>query len=538
MKNLNYFFLLVLSIFSVCCFTSCGGDDGPLNPSGLSASISPSSLTLDTESASALITLNVQGEGDVHWELISDAQWLTATPNMGTAGTFTVEVSSFGNFDEDQNATLTLVAKDYYNGNEKKTSCAVTQKCKEILVLTQKDIQVSKFGGEYEIGLKSNIEYSYVIEDDAKGWVHVSTQPLTRVLKDSFLYFLVDENYSSEREGHITITGDNVSETITFIQSKGEGEVSVHVANPGDLKNMISEGRLYSIESITISGSLNDDDLKVIGKMENLRYIDLENADLKYIGNYPLFPYRTDMTLILPKNLKGWECVFANYHTYPLVGSVKLPDGIETVNLGSAIDSKHPWGGISNIYVNDVDLFFRENFKAIGLFSSDSKMYCNKKLVTNIVVPDGTKQIGQNLRYYSNLVTISIPSSVEKISWNAFQGSSIKIMEINSFEHWARVFNSDNTPFTEDKPGRLLYKGKNVESVEIPTTITEINGAYYCVEGIKEVHCRATTPPKVSIYYDFNMIDQSTTILYVPKGSKQKYNLSDWGALFQKIVEE
>lgn len=558
MKKLHYLFVLILCAFTTCCITACGGNEDDMpdedisTSKGISATFSKTELTFDSESSSELITIMITGTNNTFWRIESDAYWCAVKPSSSLgAGSYPVTVKCDENpYDEDRTATLTLYVS---NTNQEKTiECKVTQKQKETLTLTSHNIIISKFGGTFEIEVVASAQYSYVIEDNAQGWIHESDLSRTRSITTSYLSFDVEENTSFSREGNITIKGNGKSEKITISQGAGQCELSVYVDSPGSLQNMISKGRLSSIDSIAISGRLNRSDIDVIHKMTKLVYLDLENADIEgnelqeyecglYInsmgqlwGDSWCLPYESLKNLILPKTLKKWTYVCDANYTSPLVENLSIPSGMETIVL-TTLFSNQKWCGISNIYIKDLSEFVTKNYD--GLFFEDSKLFCNKKIVRSVFVPSGTKSIGCALNGYTYLMRVDIPASVETIANYAFKGSSITEMTINSFEHWAKVFNYYNTPFTEKKSGKLIHNGKYVDIVEIPASIRELNGAYAFVEGIKEVHCKSTTPARISLY-DFNLIDKHNVTLYVPTGTKQIYELSDWGSIFEIIKEE
>lgn len=556
-KIINYFSKVTLCLLVSCCFVACGdkeyiSDIEKPDSQSLSAMFNKSSLTFGSQYSSDQLVVTIKGGDNIEWYFETDAYWCYVEKSYGyESGTFNIAVLCEANeYDEDRSATITLTVSDE-RGNKKTACCTVTQKGKETLSLTNNEISVGKFGGEFEIEILSNIQYSYFIEEDAKGWINEPTSVDTRATQISTLKFTVQENNTSARVGHITIKGADKSEIFTITQSAGESEISIHVDSPGSLKNLISESRAKSVESITISGTINISDLELIQKMEKLKYLDLENAEIEngelseycygmYINQNAVMkhhgwhlPYGFS-TLVLPKTLKKWTFVFDS-NGFDIAENLKIPAGIETVTI-SPVYVNQKGGKISNIYIDNISSFVTKDFE--GLFCDETRLYCDKRFVTSVSVPAGTKKIGNAFRGYKYLEAITIPSSVQDISARAFDGCSISEMKINSFEHWAKVFNSYNTPFSSSNPGRLIYNGKWVESVEIPESITELHGAYAFVEGIKEVHCKSKTPAEIYVYDDFNLIDKNSAILYVPIGTKQSYNLSDWGTIFKNIVEE
>ena len=52
-----------------------------------------------------------------------------------------------------------------------------------------------------------------------------------------------------------------------------------------------------------------------------------------------------------------------------------------------------------------------------------------------------------------------------------------------------------------------------------------------------EIYCYATIPPSIVSSSNFNKIDKDTAKLYVPKGTYSAYYLSDWGSIFNNIIE-
>lgn len=712
MKKLNYYYLLILCIIIVCCFTSCSGDNDDSSKSGdnviqsISASISKSSLTFDSQFASEQLTLTIKAGSNVYWDVSTDAYWCDIDRTNGyESGTFTITVRCSENrYDEDRSATLTLKVFDG-QGNEKTACCTITQKGKETLTLTKSQFEIGKAGGYIDIEIRSNIQYSYVIEDNAKTWIHESTSSSTRAaVTTSLLHFKIDENEYAKRVGHITINGSDISETITIYQDgdkesivltssdyyvskegeklniviksntiyeiekpevewikdvtaqtrammthnhyfevypntesgnrttkliiksnditeyinitqagKDEAEITVNVLTPGSLSDLISVDRRPTINSIKITGTLNSSDLKVLNDMTELTYLDLKDANLginslgcDYSGNSWYHPFPTTLKYLkLPGSIKRLEDGYRYsdpiwlHHYFGMFGyeiysyydhyvthssssthfeSIELSEGTEyigklvffncelkQINLPNSLttingDAPFP-ESLLRIDIKDLNVFCKKKFS--GIFNKNTTLYCNNTLVTSVSIPTSMKELTDIFRGYKYLKTISlhssltsiaedalngcvnlssidIPSSVTTIGTRAFLGCSISEMKINNFEHWAKVFNHTNTPFSNSNHGRLIYNGKKVESVEIPSSIAELDGAYSYVEGIKEVHCKSTTPVKLntSSYGDFNLIDKNTAILYVPKGTKQKYNLSDWGVLFKNIVEE
>lgn len=233
MKKINYFYLLILSIFSVCCITACGSDDddpltpGGTTPKGLSASLSKSSLNFecgvswgdDLTFSSQKITVTVTGCTDFGWDIDNyNMCFIDEPPYHFQPGTFEITVVCIPNESfEERKATLTLFATDD-KGNKKTATCLITQKGCPNIIPVQKGYLIDNTGGTLDIGFKSNSEYTCTIEDDAKSWVHEANSS-TRGYSDKVRRFTIDASNMSRREGHITFKSGFVKETISITQT-------------------------------------------------------------------------------------------------------------------------------------------------------------------------------------------------------------------------------------------------------------------------------------------------------------------------------
>ena len=95
-------------------------------------------------------------------------------------------------------------------------SFTITQKQKDGLTVTSNKVEVKAEGGDIAIEVKANVKYEYVVEEAAKDWI---VSDASRGLTASTLKFKVLENEdTSKREGKITISSGELSETVTVYQ--------------------------------------------------------------------------------------------------------------------------------------------------------------------------------------------------------------------------------------------------------------------------------------------------------------------------------
>lgn len=138
--------------------------------------------------------------------------WLTFTPTSGLAGGVTLNISSPANDSyDDRSATLRIVS------GKNTTDLLVTQKQKDALLITSTKYEVPADGGDVTVEIKSNVNYTYSVED-ADGWIEDNT-PQTKALQTSSLTFSVSPNTKADRrEGRIVFTDGSIKEVVSVYQ--------------------------------------------------------------------------------------------------------------------------------------------------------------------------------------------------------------------------------------------------------------------------------------------------------------------------------
>lgn len=155
MKKLAANLLLVISLLLISCSKDPGNPDSPQNHN---ISISETDISV---SASGSETKTFTVTSDAAWSLsLSDTKsapsWCQASPMNGKAGTTTVTVTISGqniSYD-DRNAFIKVTSGE---------SCkllTVTQKKKNAIILTKEKFEIDGSGGEIQIELQTNVDYS------------------------------------------------------------------------------------------------------------------------------------------------------------------------------------------------------------------------------------------------------------------------------------------------------------------------------------------------------------------------------------------
>ena len=146
--------------------------------------------------------------------------WCKIHPTSGAAGNATITVTTTPN-DTPDDRTASIIIKA---GAVSKT-VTVSQKQKDALTITASKFEVAAAGGEVAIEVKANIDFEYVIDDDAKEWISYEG---TRALKTSKLAFKIAENDDIEkREGQIFIKNGELVEAVTIYQDGAEPSIVI-----------------------------------------------------------------------------------------------------------------------------------------------------------------------------------------------------------------------------------------------------------------------------------------------------------------------
>ena len=152
--------------------------------------------------------------------------------------------------------------------------------------------------------------------------------------------------------------------------------------------------------------------------------------------------------------------------------------------------------------------------------------------VTECVVPEKTSYCGSHFNvvsierdafYWSNVTSVSLPSTLTTIGYGAFRSSSLATVNIPE----------SVTTIGYGAFGRCV----KLESVTIPKNVNYIgNFAFNSFDSkLTEIICLPTEPPILEGNDVFTRSNSAT--LQVPRGSVEKYKASDWNNYFSRIEE-
>ena len=315
--------------------------------------------------------------------------------------------------------------------------------------IADNSINVLPAGGTQEIKLTTNLDYTVEIPDNARSWL--SLAPETRALREDTIVFEVAANKGIQRHATVTLKGeqDNILQTIIFRQLGTCTEI--HVETKGELENVLAGYDYANIESLKITGVLNDVDFLFIYRMmPKLKNLDIAEVNITALPTQAFYKSTNVEHLILPKTLTtiGKEMFYRSK-----LKSVVIPASVETIEAAAFMGCsslatvtfekgsqlKTIGGGYSSYYPNYYGAFADctaltsiEIPASVETIEAAAFMRCSKLATVTFEKGSQLKTIGGDYSSYyygvfsdcTALKSIEIPASVETIEAAAFKGCS------------------------------------------------------------------------------------------------------------------
>mgnify|MGYP006779657049 CR=1 FL=1 len=179
-------------------------------------------FTVDTKGGN--ITFDLTSTKD--WTVSSGQSWCKVAPSSGEKGTslITIDVEENTSYDE-RNAKIT------FKSDTVTRIITVTQKQKDALLLTNNKVEVSDDECEVSIVVKSNIQYTCMIDSSVSEWISVSDNSSTKGLSNSEIVLKIKKNEGEKRQGKIIVRGgdimNGIEETVTIYQSAAKPTITL-----------------------------------------------------------------------------------------------------------------------------------------------------------------------------------------------------------------------------------------------------------------------------------------------------------------------
>ena len=369
--------------------------------------------------------------------------------------------------------------------------------------IADNSINVLPAGGTQEIKLTTNLDYTVEIPDNARSWL--SLAPETRALREDTIVFEVAANEGIQRHATVTLKGeqDNILQTIIFRQLGTCTEI--HVETKGELENVLAGYDYANIESLKITGVLNDVDFLFIYRMmPKLKNLDIAEVNITALPTQAFYKSTNVEHLILPKTLTtiGKEMFYRSK-----LKSVVIPASVETIEAAAFMGCsslatvtfekgsqlKTIGGGYSSYYPNYYGAFADctaltsiEIPASVETIEAAAFMRCSKLATVTFEKGSQLKTIGGDYSssyYYgvfsdcTALKSIEIPASVETIEAAAFKGCSS--LATVTFEKGSQLKTIGGGYYSSSYYYGAFLDCTALTSIEIPASVETIEATAF-----------------------------------------------------------
>jgi len=231
-------FLLLLSLAAACDSTDPKPTPTPTPTptASITFSIPAGGLVTQTTDGNASAEFPAAGgtatapfSSTVSWTASSSGAWCTVSPGSGSSGNTQLSLSVAKNDGyDDRSATVTISA-----GSARRT-ISVKQIGADGMLVSPETIEVPFYGGDFDITVQHNVDYTVTLSASAKGWISVKG---TKALTTDKVSITVSQNEgTAAREGTLTIKSSVAEATVKVKQAydtkdaNGGNEVII----PGD----------------------------------------------------------------------------------------------------------------------------------------------------------------------------------------------------------------------------------------------------------------------------------------------------------------
>ena len=331
--------------------------------------------------------------------------------------------------------------------------------------IADNSINATSAGGTQEIKLTTNLDYTIEIPEDAQSWL--SLAPETRALREDTIVFEVTANEGMQRYTTVALKDEQgkILQTIIFRQLGTCTEV--HVETKGELENELAGYDYANIESLKITGVLNDVDFLFIYRMmPNLKNLDIAEVNITALPIQAFYKSTNVENLILPNTLItiGEEMFYQSK-----LKTVVIPANATTIG-NSAFEQ----------CASLISIDIPANVETIG-----TAVFWGCSSLTTVTFEKGSqlKTIGGGsssyygaFSYCTALTSIEIPASVETIGASAFKGCS-KLATV-TFEKESQL-KTIGGGYSEPNYYGVFSDCTALTSIEIPASVETIEAAAF-----------------------------------------------------------
>lgn len=274
---------------------------------------------------------------------------------------------------------------------------------------------------------------------------------------------------------------------------------------PGNLKELLGD-RKDLITDLTLTGSINGEDIATIRSMERLTAINLADADIVEGGSYTVTDRHGASHVV---KVTGNRIPAAMFYQLGNLTYVVIPESITSIEDGAFQES-----GITSIEIDN-------NVRSIG-----NNVFQGCKELTSAVIGNSVTYMGDAVfESCENLFFVLLSYGITDLRYSTFSGCyGLTNIEI------------PNTVTSIDSYAFMNCTG--LSSVVIPDRVRFVgDNAFGGCLNLYEIHCSSPTPP-MTTFSSFNGIFFNMCRLYVPRGSARAYRKAPGWNNFTRIIEE
>ncbi|MCH5335471.1 MAG: leucine-rich repeat protein [Alistipes sp.] len=429
--------LFLLPILMLCGCDSDNGinyeDEKNSSVTVTEISLSPSEMVVGSENGSCSVSVWLTTDSysyynEPEWKLTGGASWCNPYKISGR-GNDVIEFKVYENPDlDDRSATFTITCQN------QQSNFTIIQRGQGINTITgtPAKIDVEAVGGDIDIEIKANIDYTYKIDSKCKEWITATDGSANG--KSRITLNVAPNPESKERQGVITITSSDITEQVTIIQNDqpyiilnkaeyeipGKGDIiAVEImSNVGYNVNILHPSWIKEVKNSSTSANI------LYFEISSNPYTESRNSQIKIMANND-----GDIYAMVYITQHASSLVNINVQNVGTLSSVMSDNGLDADNISMLKIS-----GVLNdedfLYIRNMPNLKSLDISDVNIPQLPNRAFYVSKTVENIVLPKTLSIIGDYMFYSSNVKSVVVYDKVTEIGESAFAYSQLQSIEI------------------------------------------------------------------------------------------------------------